>query len=831
MNKKINLDLDILFVAFIFAVGGVFLWDIQKWAGITLIGSSQYGDAAFWWSGGLHVAEGVFKDNPNVDFRMGYALFSGVFISLFGSDFWFFHKILVILFLFSVTALYFAIKPAFGRMVSAGVATLLIVNPYSAEWLSISTSDSLGLIFNILAISSLVVGLRYKYKLNYIFLSGILISLGGITRPLMAPFIIVALAIVFNSLRITIKSRLQATTLLMLAFAIPVFLWMVALHNITGSWALAGHDSTAIYAASDPEMQVWNGAMYEKVADSAKQRYQVQSVTAAQLNSEFWNLAAINYKNNIGYHIGRIVPHVWDIAEFSNKFMARNTERLDLIRKLILEFVVIGLAISAAKRGKWLGSILVTVSGLLILLYPTIPIVITLIGAILFLVPPLCARYDKAYTIIAAYWWVGVAVLFFVGGTFGPPLGAVHALNALGYRLGFQFFFVNDVILLAMLGQMSSIGEYKNRTCKCNKSANQDLLGRSRLDVIPAPILKGARLFLFGLASIMIAGSLVVGYRVWTRAYLVPKIYPAVGDLNSWWAKHDGAYAAINKLQIAHDVDEIRAAASQYSLGVNASPYIAFSGKISDFIWNLLGQNRSQAIIYFQKNIVPDTMHPNHLYVEFPQQLNEDQWRGRRGLWIARRFPDNPRKSNLPFYFSEISIKAYIPLASDGANYDYDNAEIFPIQRYASQLYSSGELRVQEGLLRWEDNSTDEKFPRAFSVMRNSKTGTDDSIKLKLDISRAKGNRNLSFNWQIKGQTTADCCSHITSLKIFTSDGKVLFDSKLNEAEHEEGLVKVNLNLADSDNSIFEIVVNGIGSERRALFYEFNLLSDDYVQK
>ena len=145
-SKTIAGDAIFLFCYFIIAF--YYFYDCNFWAGSVNIGSMQYGDAAFWWSGALQFSEGILKENANITFRMGYAIFAGIFAAIFGSDYFLFHKFLVAIFLCSLGAFYFSIKPFLGRVL-ASFSLIFLINPYLAERLALSTSDSVGLIFSI----------------------------------------------------------------------------------------------------------------------------------------------------------------------------------------------------------------------------------------------------------------------------------------------------------------------------------------------------------------------------------------------------------------------------------------------------------------------------------------------------------------------------------------------------------------------------------------------------------------------------------------------------------------------------------------------------------
>src|SRR2546426_1989990 len=69
--------------------------DIGYWSGQATVGAWQYGDADFWWNGAIHFGEGIIRDNPNLTYRMGYAVVGGLWVVLFGTHFLSFHTFLL----------------------------------------------------------------------------------------------------------------------------------------------------------------------------------------------------------------------------------------------------------------------------------------------------------------------------------------------------------------------------------------------------------------------------------------------------------------------------------------------------------------------------------------------------------------------------------------------------------------------------------------------------------------------------------------------------------------------------------------------------------------
>lgn len=831
---------DLLVVIVLFWAGACFLWDSAYWAGIVNMGSSQYGDAAFWWNGALHFAEGIIKNNPNLDFRMGYALFAGLFIAVLGGSFFLFHKLLIVVFLSAASFFYFALKPTLGRISAAGGVALLIFNPFTAEWLAISTSDSVGLILNITALSCFIFGLRNSLHFGFLVAFGLLLASASLTRPLMNPFIAPSIIILVLHGTVTWKRRFQGMGVVLTAFAVPTLLWVIALHGITGSWAMAGHDSTTFYAASDPQIQVWNGAMYSKVEESAKNRYKTQKVTQEQLSKEFWLLTKDNYLSHLDYHFSRIIPHTLDIAGFSSQKTSKSDELWKFIRVSLVAAITVGLAIASILQKRWLGACLVALTGYFMATLPVSQTILTLGGALLFTFSVLRPKMDHTYAVFVLYWWIGVVVLYLVGGTWGPPLGAAHDMNALGYRLGSQFFFVNDLIAVSMLGLISrlpsiQLSAFSLSENKIDLQKSYSLKSAPKFD---AAILLSLATYIFisVLVVISIAGAGVVSYRAWQRNHEAPQPFPRESQLQAWWQENQTNLHIATSLEAVSNMSSLASKVGDTGSGGIASHYILFTGGMSDFIWNLDGQARSQAIVYMQNNFTPFTMYPNIVNVEFPLHLHESEWVRKQGAWVVRRLADLPSKSNLPFYFSEISVKAFVPLSKDKKQFDFSAAQIFPLQKYASQLYASGDIKVAHGVVEWDFASGTEKYSRRFSLKRDPATNSSEPVVLELDVSKTVGVRSLSFRWSLeRAPNSMQPIPASTTLKVLgASDASESYDKSLiyytGEAAvaHQE-IQAAKIDLTQSKHNKVKLVLNGVMPDDKVWFYEFNMQSDEFL--
>jgi hypothetical protein len=442
--------LDLLVVFFLYIGGLIFLWNAPAWAPNVYIGHDQFGDADFWWQGVLEMSQGIFWDNVNFTFRMGYAIFGGLLVALFGPDYAIFHKSLIAVFLAISCAVYVVGVPRVGRVLALALAASLIFSSLLAERLAISTSDGLGLIFNLLALIALWRSLDGRGQYGALAIAGVFIALAALTRPLMTIFAAPAAVLIFLFAKGSIRARAVAVAVFVAALAAPTLPWLALFYLKTGNMGLAGYDASIFYASSDPTVQVWTPSMYPPVEQATKERLGVSSVTARQIDDEFRREAVMNYVKYFGYHLKRLPGHVLALAEF--KFETFNPTNLwgSYFRLLIRGILLLSVLAGCWVERRWLSGV-AAIAIFSSALWPAASALIVIAAALLFALPVRWCGVGAIQRLTAFYWWSGVAALFLTGGTWGPPITPHIAINALGYRLGGQFLFANDWLLLMAL--------------------------------------------------------------------------------------------------------------------------------------------------------------------------------------------------------------------------------------------------------------------------------------------------------------------------------------------------------------------------------------------
>jgi hypothetical protein len=752
---------DFIFCAGVLVAGFLFLHNAPYWARNTYVGNAQYGDAEFWWNGALHFSQGIIAENPNLTYRMGYAVFGGLVAAVCGPDYRIFHEILLGLFLVASCGLYCSLRPTVGRVAAAGVVLLLVFNPYTAEWIAVSTSDGLGMILNLSALLALLAGIRGRLRLGYIALFGVLFSCGSLTRPLMTPFIVAAAIAVIAASWGKWRRAALGIGVMLAAFLAPTLAWMSLMAATTGNFALTGasQDSSAFYAASDPQIQVWRGDMYAKVRVAAQRQFHVEEPNAVQINAEFWTLTRDNYRKYWRYHLARLWPHTLELAGYTPVRCTYATSETTQGRTFIKWVLVIALLATALGRRKWAAATTVGALGLIWAAYPQVQ-AWAVIGASLVGLLALFLRRPAGF-LWAAFWWVGVLALFLTGGTWGPPLGAVHDMNALGYRLGFQFFYVTDLLVVGVLGAIV-----------CAKAPEPRFLpqpafwgGLTR----PSPAARRVAMVFLALAGLALGlllacGAVMVGSRLIARARATTVPYPEITTLANLGPAR-GAKPTRDQTDLMVQINE------------HTGSRLIVNAMSSGFIFNLPGQQRCVLLLYRQDLLQPVQMNPRRFDVEIAQHLPEREWMGRKGAWVIRPFPDTAQVSNQIYYIEMSSVQAFIPLTADGRAYDRAKMIVFPLAKSGTQLVAAGDLTFQDATVEWSLNSGQEKYPRRFALRC---TGPNPGFTLLLDHAHGKASLRLGVQLEPAPGSAPRAPDCITQLVAAPGvDGRTLWQTSI----------------------------------------------------
>ncbi len=789
--------------------------DLKFWSGIVTIGNWQYGDAEFWWNGGIQFAEGIVADNPNLTFRMGYAITSGLWIALFGTRYATFHTFLLLQLVGVLYLLYLCLRPSLGKLPAAAGILLLALNPMTAEWFAISTSDSVGFILNLASMIFLITGLRSQLSIVRLAACGFFIALASLTRPLMTPFIGPALVLTLCMIHVPWRRRLDGILALLVAFLIPTALWVGALRSVTGAWNLAGSQASAFYAASDPNIQVWKPEMYTPVRDSAQRRLNA-APGPNEIDQEFRRLTFLNYRTKLNYHIRRFLPHLRVIAGISIDDAAHVNPLSRRLRYVLLVVAGIGLIGPLLREKRF---ILAAVAFLIATGWLYHPLYSLVVLIAIFSVVPLALwnRSGIGGAVFVGYWFVGMLALYLIGGTWGATDGSSVALNAFGYRLGFQFFFAADLIVLYFLYNIRIFHLHRDMVASDIGVTVPEASGKWTYIVVAAICTWLA------LTSLEVAGgSLVVLYRGLERNLRAPQKFPEL----------TAARAIFNpSVPDARKLETFRVLTGDAALGVLSpnvdSPYVLTTAASTDFIWNLEGQQRAKVNIAMQTELFPYQFQPR-LFVDFPMRLKEQEWTRRQGAWLLRRFGDEPPISYLPWYVSDIAVRGFIPISQTQGGFDVSKVQWFSLPKYASQLYHAKELDVQGAKLEFAGNSGTLRYPRRFALRIDPGT-VPSAPSILIDAGKARGRRDITFGWQFELRPEDLPRRLALAVQGFDAGRKVsgqvretLADSPLPPLQN----ISLDLNQPAANRVVMQF--NGLRPGDTIWIYELNVTADEW---
>ncbi|HEY9712537.1 MAG TPA: hypothetical protein V6C72_03645, partial [Chroococcales cyanobacterium] len=607
----------------------------------------------------------------------------------------------------------------------------------------------------------LVTGVYQQWSVWRLLLSALIFSLGNLTRPLMAPFIAFeALILALAGWRKRGGSRRLPQALaagVLGAFVLPAVSWMAVQKLVVGEASISQNDASAFYAASDPKIQVWNSGVYDAIEAAVRRETGRQLVTLAEANGQFWRQTAKNYAENIPYHISRMLPHVWTVANFTSKKSPRARYALEYIDLRIFMALIILAALLARDRPN-LTPRRLGIAGLLLLAALSFPEsigIFTLGGALLPLFRAWRSRAELPFLFLSAFWFTGVAALYLVGGVSFDYQHMHTSWNGLGYRLIDQFYFVAVILQYYFLDRIIDV--------RLPHPA-QMRLPVIRIAAVERPIC--AFLCWSPLLACLVAliaaesvGAAIVAVRCNERLHAVAQPYPSIAPI--FKAIENGEIKGDSNLKLARDIFvhgnyRLSAGDKQPSVVsafvgpaparcadhfVDSKDYLV-TGAGTEFIWNLKGQQRTTLAIYEQRSVVPFRMHPDRIIVDVPEVAERNYWQWRQGLFVIRAIPTSLTKTDLPYYVDRVVVRAFIPLTADKMGYDLDQAKWFPIAKYATDLLAGDELHVVRGsVIGYDESPGLIPFQRHF-LLAGDAQGT---AEIRVNASHARGDVKFSY--------------------------------------------------------------------------------------
>jgi hypothetical protein len=812
-------------------VGGTIYHAQQRYWAISAVDDVPYGDAFFWWHGGVHIGEGNFADHPGKGFRAGYFLLTGLALPALGGDLYKHYAFLVTQFLGAAALLYLALRRPVGRLVAACGVALLVFNPFTAEWLATPTTDGTGLVLHLLALACLLVGIGPGLRPGWLAGFGILFALATLTRPLVTPYVgVVPVALLLANA--PWRRRLAAAAVVLVAFFLPTFLWLAAQNAMLGEWSISTNDASALYAASDPAIQCWTPSMYQQVADSARQRFGVATPTPKQVNEEFWRLTQKNYLTHADYHLKRFLPQMWEVARFSPQMATHG----NLCQQTTFLFALAAILAVGVLRRSWRHAVaLLSVAGCL-WLWPYTLAFLTCAGALLALLTRPGRDRNLGPFLLAGYWLAGVVGVFLTGGVsgLGAPGTLPPYLNALGYRTGSQFFFVGDLLAAFFLLQLA--------TLNLEPAGEED--GALRLPLhrrlaaffsAPAPAAATVLLAVAGLAVTADLGVAAIGVvsiaRRWYEREKAPRTpFPDLAPVVKQYRQRLKGTKAVPLVYPAIKPLEVLTPRALARLE-EPSMCLVVTGSGSEFLWNVPAEERSVMLLHQQDHARPAFRKGEQFSVEFPCHFPKGAWAGRQGAFLLRSFLIRDEGNLAPDMLNACpEVHGFVPLSADGSRFELDRVVWFPLVKSAALLHSGGDLHYRGGIAHF----THDGFRRRLEVMPEFPGGKPGTVVVSINLARALGKRRLSFDYQFPAQAGTPAALPGVRPKVQVvalMNGSGPHEKVLAQDEPPPGLARGHLDVDLTDKRIgaFEVRLSNLYPGLSACLDEVNLQASDFA--
>jgi len=821
-----------LALAVVVVLGGLaYHWDFERWS-IGLVGGAVYGDAEFWWDGALQVADANFRHHPGLGMRPGFFIGAGLTVPVLGHSAASFHKFLLAVFLATTVVFYLILRKPLGRWGASCGVLLLVVNPFTAQWLATPTTDGLGLVLHLLALCFLFGGTSDGLRPGRLAAFGAFFALGTLTRPLITPFIGLAALCVLFFPGAPWRRRALSAAVVVGAYCVPTLLWMVIQHSLVGEWSISTNDASAFYAASDPSYQVWWPPIYDSVAAEARQRFG-RPPTNADLNAVFWQRTKTNYVKHYRYHLDRLVPHTWAVASPAPLVVGLDTVRW---RTELLAALASGLCWQLLFRRQLLRAMLLGVATAGVWLSPHVAGFLTCAGAALALTTPSGAGMERGRIWLAAYWLCGVAALYSIGGTYGPPLpGHTEVtLNSLGHRLGAQVFFAGDLLAVFCLVQLASLNlpPRPDESPIGTTSAGFVATATNRLLRAPSPVASSLVRIALGITLVVVAatyaaGTMLVAQHWYSQRKARRLPMPSPAPAAAYLAEAAGQPAS-PPLRVAQNTAGLGPILALDKKVADSGDFVAL-GEVGTYVWNLPAQRRSLAHFHAQRSGPPYVRDRSTFTFQFPDHLPPAQWAGAKGAFLLRSLPDSQNHWHLPTYLNAVVVRAFVPLTADGSAYDLERTVRFPLALCASQLHGAGLLECTDARIEWTVDGGEEG--RRFDIFTRPEV-TTGRASLKLNLSRLTGAKTLSFAFRRPANGAPPVPEtapfRIEGARRGTDERALLWSTKVptSEVGPKSPLHRVELAVGAEFDSL-ELIWDGASPTAPIWVYEFVVRADD----
>lgn len=627
-----------------------------------LVGEAQFGDAAYWDLAGENWARGYIA-NKVPDIRPGYSLFLGIVYSLSGADFR--HAFVAQALLFSLAALmvYQIGKRLGGRSAGLLAGIMLALNPYMAEWVALSTTETLGSVCNLAALYFLLRVVWRPCRMADTVLFGISLGFANAVRPLTLLFVIPVILITLALARTSWKRRVVLSVGMVAGLAVPLALGVMYQYWGTGEVGLSSNTAANFYGASSPKYKTWTNEMYVEVADRLKARG--IEASAANMDAEFWRLTVFNYVQHPLFQLQRIGRGFAKYALFEGE--RERSDRYTFFRPHLVAGGLLAVALALYLRDKTRLLRRAVVTGLFAVLMPVAALTVARgMGVIngLQMVRRRPHPREVAWGLIAFYWMLVGLSQALVGGTEGFFL----------HRLYTQVEPVNTVLITLGALQLLMVGLPKSMAMV--RVLNLSTLAR-RMGLLPAPLEKAGSILgaTAGLLLTLGAARMVVANI--TPSQPEPFIAPDTVELRTLMERL-GLPRPIHYVGTSEAFDNSLPLLTRTSLPEQIDTY-AVPGQFSRFLWYVADQDRTEFWFFFANRPRPDSLDRNLLWTEATGRLDVARFRDRYGLLVLA--PTNAyfissgdwKQLNL------IPARAFVPWDPQRNRFAMEGVVVFPL--------------------------------------------------------------------------------------------------------------------------------------------------------
>ena len=224
---------------------------------IFAVRGQPYSDGFTWTAAAIHLAQG---EGLGSVYRPGFSVLLALFYVWFGYSAYIISGVQIVIGSLTGPFIYLVGERTFDRWVAAAAALFFTFDLSQLTQTPQATTEPLGLLFFGASIYALLLAGKRR-RLSLILISGVLLALSNLTRPL------TLFCVPFYALQLFLNEWSQSRKLLpsllpALAFGLAVLLamspWLIRQRAVQGVWAVSTNLGEALYGATSPKYGTWS---------------------------------------------------------------------------------------------------------------------------------------------------------------------------------------------------------------------------------------------------------------------------------------------------------------------------------------------------------------------------------------------------------------------------------------------------------------------------------------------------------------------------------------------------------------------------------------------